>query len=335
MKILSPLACVLTLAVWPMPGFACEGKLHIEIEHTGVYAINHAAIVAQQPGLANCKSEMLQMASAGVQVPIRVIDGGDGRFDAGDSIEWVGEQLQGSESWFNPFSINNVYLLGASIGKHARIRDALPENAQAAGASLQRALHYEQENLMIRLDQSQQEPGAEPDVWQWAKITHADPAPFQFTFDLPDLDNRDGSVSLKLNFRGLSRAPNSIGHDTIEDHATDVVINGSRIEQLVWSGRDEVTHEVRVSAKSLKARGNALTITVPKRSIPWDERNPLVDVVMFNWAEFRFGIGGDIDAGPLPLSVRDEDSKPIRLTWGAQGELVLYGLDGVRRPALR
>ena len=78
------------------------------------------------------------MTSAGKPVPIRVVDGGDGRFDAADRIEWVGEQLSGSESWYNPFSINNVYLLGVSTSASARIRDALPGDAAGkATASLQ------------------------------------------------------------------------------------------------------------------------------------------------------------------------------------------------------
>ncbi len=335
MKIsLRAFVCV-TFAAVPALAVACEGKLHIEIENTGVYALDHAAIVAQQPGLANCASEQLVMSSGGKPVPIRIVDGGDGRFDANDRIEWVGEQLKGSESWYNPFSINNVYLLGVSETEGARIRDALPGDlSDNATATLQRVLHYEQENLMIRLDQSQQAPGEEPDVWQWAKITHADPAPFEFTFDLPDIDTRRGAA-LELNFRGLSRAPSSVLHEKLVDHAAEVTINGRSVSRLSWSGRDEVVRRVEIPSQALKARGNTLRLVVPTRSVPWDDRHPLVDVVMFNWAQFQFAVSGDIDAGPLPLSVREGDDEPIRLGWRQQGDLVLYGLDGVRRPGHR
>ena len=57
---------------------------------------------------------------------------------------------------------------------------------------------------MIRLDQDQQKPGEESDVWQWAKLTQIDPKPFSTSIDLPDLAARGGDVVLTLNFRGLS-----------------------------------------------------------------------------------------------------------------------------------
>jgi hypothetical protein len=322
----------LIASLCPVSAFACEGMLHIEIEHTGVYSLDHASIVAQQPGFADCSSDALYMTNAGTQVPIRVVDSGNGRFGDGDRIEWVGQQLHGKQSWLDPFSINNVYLLAAAPGAHARIRDAEPEAEGSGAAVLQRVLHFEQDNLMIRLDQNQQKPGEEPDVWQWAKITHADPKPFEFTFDLPDLDSRSGTVAIRMNFRGLSRAPVSLHHDKIPDHAADISFNGSSVGRVSWGGRDEIVHEINVPASLLKARGNSVRLVVPKRSLPWDDKNPLVDVVMFNWAEFRFNVTGDMSAGALPFATRDP-KKPIQIKWRGDGSLALYGLDGLRRTA--
>ena len=225
----------LALAALPLSALACEGRLHIELQQTGVYSLDYDAIVAQQPGLRDCPVDRLTLTQSGRDVPIR-IDGADGRFGPGARIVWVGRQLHGPESWFDPFSVNNVYLLGAAPGAHARLADA-PADA-APRAPLERTLHLEQENLMIRLDQQQQKPNEESDVWQWAKLTHVDPAPFSTPFDLPDLAPR-GDVVLTLDFRGLSDLDPPPGYKgtKTDDHRVDVRINGKPAGSLAWNGR--------------------------------------------------------------------------------------------------
>ena len=329
-KVLSVIAAA---ALCPSISHACEGALHIEIESTGVYAIDHAAVVAQQPGLAGCASDRFGMTQNGQPVAIRIVDGGDGRFDAGDRIEWIGQQLHGSMSWFNPFSINNVYQLRVGDGNPVRMREV---DAPGTGvALLERKLHFEQENLMIRLDQGQQKPGEEPDVWQWAKLTHADPKPFDVGFDLPDLAPGAGKVDITLNLRGLSRAPIRPDFDKVDDHAADVSINGATPIRFTWSGRDEERKVLGIPASGLKARGNQLRVSLPKRETPWDKVNPLVDVVMFNWVEFRYDAAGDLDAGALPFRTRGDGSHAVALDWAGSEGLALYGMDGVRRAGVK
>lgn len=317
------------------PGFAlaCEGALHIEIETTGVYVLDHATMVARQPGLADCASDRFALTQNGQPVPVRVVDGGDGRFDAGDRIEWVGQQLHGPQSWFNSFSVNNVYQLRVGDGTHARMREI--DVSETGTAQLERKLHFEQENLMMRLDQEQQKPGEEPDVWQWAKLTHADPAPFEVGFDLPDLARTNGKVDITLNMRGLSRAPIQPSFEKIVDHVVDVSLNGATPIRLSWNGRNEKSESLSVPSAQLKARGNRLRMSLPKRPVPWDPLNPLVDVVMFNWVDFRFDVSGDLDAGALPFRVRGSSASAIQLEWSGNGNLALYGTDGVRRSGVK
>src|SRR3954463_8276171 len=120
----------LALAATPLSLLACEGRLHIELQQTGVYALDYDAIVAQQPGLSDCPADALALTGHGKEVPIRIIGDAAGRFAPGARIEWVGRQLHGPESWFDAFSVDNVYLLGASPDAHARMADA---DAAAAG----------------------------------------------------------------------------------------------------------------------------------------------------------------------------------------------------------
>src|SRR5687768_12367441 len=231
-------ALALLLFASPVAALACSGQLHVEIEEAAVYTLDHAAIVAAQPGLADCAAADLVLTQRGEEVPLRVVAAGD-RFAAGDRIEWLGRRLHGPLSWFDAYSVENVYVLGATPGAHARMRDAEPSGE--GRAAMQRALHLEQENLMIRLDQRQQKPGEEPDVWQWAKLTHVDPQPFEARFDLPDLDPRAEGARFVLGFRALSelRRPPRYDGDKPADHVVEVAINGRALAPISWDGRDE------------------------------------------------------------------------------------------------
>ena len=318
----------LALAATPLSLLACEGRLHIELEQTGVYTLDHDAIVAQQPGLADCPADQLALTEHGKEVPIRIVGDTGGRFGPGARIEWVGHQLHGPESWYDPFSVDNVYLLGASPGTHARMSDA----AAGAGsrAPLERRLHLEQENLMIRLEPDQQKPGEESDVWQWAKLTQIDPKPFSTSVDLPDLAAR-GDVVLTLNFRGLSDLlqPPKFKGTRPDDHTVAVLLDGKAVATFAWNGRDEVRREIKLPASALKARGNALTLSVPKRKLPWDKGSDAVDVVMFNWIEARYPLAGDLDAGVLPFQTMADGT--MELQYRGAGTPMLYGSDGMRR----
>ncbi|MBL0163388.1 MAG: hypothetical protein IPP82_07005 [Xanthomonadales bacterium] len=326
---------LLSIPLLPLSALACSGILHIEIETAGVYALDHASIAAQQPDLADCPSDQLSLSSAGKEVPIRVLDGGDGRFSDGDSIEWIGHPLHGPESWFNAFSVNNVYLLSASAAAHARLHD---QPASGSGtANLMRRLHFEQENMMIRLDQNQQKPGEEPDVWHWAKLTQADPAPFSTSFDLPDITPRGGDVSIRINFRGISSivVPMKNKDNRPPDHLVEVRINGHLLERVSWNGRDEFEHALSIPLKDLQAVSNQLVLSIPKRTLAWSPAQTAVDVVMFNWIEFDYALGGTLAANALPFQAADSSTRPIELVWhGAGNAPALYGDDGQRRPPL-
>ncbi|HEU4663672.1 MAG TPA: C25 family cysteine peptidase, partial [Dokdonella sp.] len=199
-------------------------------------------------------------------------------------------------------------------------------------ATLERRVHLEQENLMIRLDQQQQKPGEEPDVWQWAKLTHVDPQPFEVRFDLADLDVHGGSARLAIAFRGLSELvrPRKAAGDPLEDHAVELTLNGQPLPTQRWDGRDEVRREIELPAARLKARDNRLVLRVPKRALPWAPAQVAVDVVMFNSIEARYPAGGDVDTAAA-LTVRSGEGSALELRASGDEAPALYGDDGVLR----
>lgn len=307
--------------------FACSGSLHIEIENAGIYALDYATVIEKQPQLADCSSTDLQLTNAGKEVPLRVVDDGDGRFTAGDRIEWVGKQLHGPMSWFNTYSTTNVYFLSAAPGPHARMREIT--STKNPVASLMRPLHLEQENLMIRLNQSLVKPGEEPDVWFWSKMTHVDPQPFELTFDLPDLAQRGKNLQATLNFRGMSDMYRRVNQPKPDDHVVEITLNGKSLTTLGWDGREEVRKTVELPLTQLKDKENKLGMHVPKRTAPWDTTNPIVDVVMFNFIEMNYPITGRITekniAFMLENTARDSG---FEFDYSGTDELVVYGENG-------
>ena len=318
-------------AVLPVSALACSGKLHIALEDAGVYALDYAAIVAAQPGLGDCPADRLVLTERGHEVPIRIVAGTQGAFGPGSRIEWIGRRLHGPESWYDMYSNDNAYLLGAAPGTHARIVDAGSHGAGSAG--LERTLHLEHENLMMRLDEQQQKPFEEPDVFQWAKLTQIDPQPFTTKFDLPDFAAAGKDVSLAIDFRGLSTAPvpPKFKGPAFADHHVDIEINGHRLDPLQWNGRDEIKRELTVPAAWLAATGNTLTLRVPKRTPPWAKESA-VDVVMFNWMTWRYRIHGDLAVSTLPFESVAGAEIPLEVDARGKGTPVLFGSDGVRRP---
>ena len=315
---------------------ACSGRLHIEVQDSGVYALDYAAIIAREPALKDCASDEFVLFNHGKQVPIRVRNADHGQFGPGSRIEWVGQALHGPLSWYDQYSTVNVYLLAAVAGTHARMREVPDaETVKAAKAELLwRRIHFEQENLMLRLSSREMKPGEEPDVWQWAKLTPVDVQPFAYNFDLPDAElgarsergRSEADVTLTLNFRGVSNIPEVPKHGKPVDHVVDVSLNGKALVTLDWDGRDEMRRDLRVPRALLKEKGNVIGLRVPRRAAPNDAQNFIVDVAMFNWMEVSYPVRGELAASTAPTTVAADGS--VAFHYAGADVPQLYDADG-------
>jgi len=327
---LSPIrrvACLALIAVLPCSAaLACSGSIHIEIEHAGVYALDQASIAAVAPGLADCPRESLRLTQRGKEVPVR-LSGSGITLQPGDRIEWLGKPLHGPIAWFDTYSTVNVYVLSSERGTHARIAE-MPAAAGTATAVLNRRLHLEQENLMIRLNQNYVKQWEEADFWHWAKLTHVDPEPFTVELDLPDLATRAGNAVLTMKFRGMSTVAVPVGTtDKPMDHIVQVQLDGKPVAELSWNGRDEVVREFNVPVAALREKGNRLTMSVPKRYAKPGDPNFLVDVVMFNSVEIEYPAQGNLTNSTEALRVAGGGD--VNLTH-AGAQLAVYSDDGRR-----
>lgn len=308
---------------------ACAGRLHVEVQDAGVYALDYAGIVAQQPGLADCRSDTLALLNRNNEVPIRIVGDSNGQFGPGSRIEWIGQPLHGPMSWYDQYSNANVYQLASAPGKHARMHEVGAGDSRAT-VTLRRSLHLEQDNLMLRLSQTDMAPGTEPDVWQWAKLTPVDPQPFTWNFDLPDLDvhaaRATANATLTLAFRGVSNVlPPREGKKAV-DHVVDITINGKAVASQRWDGRGEKRMDVNVPLALLKDKNNVLGLSVPQRPLAGDAAIFVIDVVMFNWMEFVYPISGNLAASSAAFSAVGDGY--VELEYAGAGAPALYDAGG-------
>ncbi len=321
-------ACLALIALACLPlispsALACSGRLHLETGPTGVYSLDFDDAIAAQPGLADCDTGQLRLLNHGQEVPIRVINQGGTGFGKGDRIEWVGQKLHGPESWSDPYSRVNVYELDAAPGQRLRYQ---PREAQAGlskPAQLARHLHLEDDHLMIRLKTSQVKRGEQPDVWYWAKMTMVDPQPFTTRFDLPGMRLDAPNPSLKLAFRGLSTVRTPKGKAAVSDHQINVVLNGKAIAQLAWDGEDHVERTLVVPPGLLRRKDNALSLSVPSRTPTW-AKNPLVDVVMFDYIDMHYPLADSNASAREPIEVSASGVPEL----AGEAAPLLFGSDG-------
>ncbi len=309
---------LLMLAWLPGLALACSGSLRIEVREAGVYALDHEQIGAAQPGLADCSGDELRLRVRGVEVPIRVQPGRDGGFGPGARIEWIGEPLHGRESWFNFYSPLNAYLLDAAPGARARMRELAAAAPTAPAAPLLRRRHLEPQNLLIRLDARTMQPGDEPDVWYWARLTHARAKPLSLNLNLSDLDRTVATkVIVGLRLRGMSNVRVEAGQAKPPDHVLELTIAGRSVGRLEWDGRDAVRRELELPKDMLQAGVNRLGLRVPSRPGLKDPSQPLVDDVMLDAIDLSYPIHGDLDvdlttleaAAPGAVRLRGEDRR--------------------------
>jgi hypothetical protein len=330
-RLITWIAVAIPALVVPIASLACSGSAHIELREAGVYALDQADIVAAQPHLGDCRSDELALSWRGHEVPLRVVGDREGKFAPGAHIEWVGEALHGPSSWFDTYTLDNAYILSAAPGTHARLRAAT--GGVGSPTRLVRRAHFEEQNELIRLNRQTMKQGDEPDIWEWAKLTHVDAKPFTVDFDLPDLAATDAAgttVDMLLDFRGISYIVQFKEGAKPFDHVVEVQVNGRPATALNWDGRAETSKKIALPRAVLKPRGNVLSLRIPERVRPDGTGEAIIDQVMFNWLEVAYPISGDLTASVAPLQIAMGAKAPasVELSAAAGAVVSLYAADG-------
>jgi len=295
-----------------------------EVAEPGVYGVSHPDLVAAGMAPRVVPSAAIGVSCAGLPVPVRVEDGGDGAFGPGDSIEWVGEMRPGEGAPLDHHSGLNVYRLDLGSQRPLRM-EALHGSASRdlACPQLWRTLHLEQDLERARLS-PRQEPA---ETLLWARLQPTDREPLAIPVDLPDLDSESAAhASLRVHLEGWSSIPDR--PPELTDHVVELGVNGRVVAVARWNTRDGdhtlIVPDVPTAA--LVAGANTLTLCVPRREVAG--QGLVIDSVLLDWVELEYPRRSAMLEEQTAFALREPAGK-LCLGSGARRQLALYGPHGL------
>ncbi|HXV75646.1 MAG TPA: C25 family cysteine peptidase [Candidatus Polarisedimenticolaceae bacterium] len=233
----------------------------IPVRGEDVWSVTHAALLAAGFDASGLAVSALSLTSGCAPVPLHVVDGGDGTFDAGDRIEFYGVGISGEIEYDV-----NVYRLAFDEGPgiSPTTRDATPAGGTAPPSFTD--TRRVEENLVFfttRADSDGDQIG-----WERVVASSAGNATASYQFTLPDVD--PAAVTIRIRARI---------YDLGGSHTTSILLNGvDLMDARSWSTGD-VTHDATISAANLVPGTNTLTMQLSGSSF---------NQVVFNWFEVDY-----------------------------------------------
>lgn len=345
-------------------------RFKLYVEDSGVYAVSYDDLVQAGLQLRAVPSRGIGITNQGETVPLWIEDGGDGIFESGDRVIFVGSRLLGDYSFLDEYSRFNCYVLDINVDDPLRggdIRGGWGGDELDQPAELFVKSRVEEDTVMVRYPERPNEP---QERWYWSRLSVADREPFRIALTIEgirrgvDLEQaRDafalreltvvgatgdetrehleeifgstgsemGTLSLQIGFRGWSKPRNSGG---LPHHEVAISTNGNQVSLAQWDGTDPFTHQVEVPITDASSGRLEMEISVPRRLVPETE-DLLVDVVLLNWIEAEFLRDNNLGEGQGRfgvLSEGDNDFPPLEVVAGGDGWL--YGAGTQRAEVL-
>lgn len=245
------------LADAPQAASADGDRVDLLVGQAGIQRATFEAIVSGGgASLHGVPVAELALSLRGTPVPMRVFDGGNGVFDGGDAIEFLGAPLARPEATSSAHQ--SLY---SGIARYRLQRDAAGAlrmlrtlSASAAGASLADAhrLRQFEENTSYFFGSRLADP------WAWRRIVAVGaPAATEVTFDLPDLDTTQ-PARLSVTVQG------GITLDDIDpDHHLLLRLNGTIVAEHRLDGLVADTIELDLPAGAVQPGANHLRVELP------------------------------------------------------------------------
>ena len=246
---------------------ASEPDFLIEVAGAGVYRLGYERLVGAGLDVSEVTTDSLRMNFAGEPLPLRVVDGGDGRFGSGDHLEFVAPRL-GSMSR----NYSRIHRLALSV--HGAEDPASPiffaemQTSQAKSNGRWRREYVIEEDLVRAIFPRGNYESYES--WYWRTLSCLDVAPFKIV--LPDSARLEGA-HLVLEVRGATWLTHNL--DEMRDHALEIYLDGQLMGTDQWDGTFE--HEIELTLPSqsqsqsqsqlaqVDARDHILTLKLKKR----------------------------------------------------------------------
>lgn len=308
-------------------------RVRVEVEHPGVYQVSWQDVVdaglPQHPAIPAA----IAVSTRGRVVPAWVEGGGDGSFDRGDRVLFVGESPRGQVSLLDEYSPVNVYWLefGSTDGVVGR---TVPANEVAADVGSARPVideHVERDLLLARFNVLGRSD--EDERWYWARISVMDRDPFQQVLDVYDLDRAGpgGQLTIRVGLRGWSQ-PHIPAVDKMAHHLVEVRLDDRLVGSGEWKGVERKVIEIVLPAAEVTAGSHRLSVKVPRRKLA-SSGDLLPDIVLLSWIELEYPTVALVKRPQTRLRLVGTGGVELRTDDGA--EFAVYSTSGARFPSRR
>ena len=235
---------------------ASNNSYKIYIREPGIYVLDDSDLRNAGLDLSSMDPRRIVLTNHGVEIPIYVYGEEDGRFDAGDYIEFYGTVY---EEDYGPY---NVYWLSTGMSDGLRIerKDGSPSKTLPMPESFLYTAHEEKNELHWATFSS----AGTADTFFWKRI---------FALTRVDLDvnvNHLASTEADCTVRIM------IQGNTKQVHHTLIYFNDQLLEDATWHGQTQHLTEVQMPQTLLKEGTNTVSV-----ELPGDITD--VDAVYLNW----------------------------------------------------
>jgi hypothetical protein len=262
----------------------------IYLSKKGVYRITFQDLLNSGAQVANVPVNNLQMFNEGQPIPIEIVDNGDGIFNNGDYIQFVGYPPKSSPgTYFNIYNLSNVYWLTyENTSEPVRYKnvDGYPVSWTKTIQRTVQTLHYEVDSLYERLGQSK---GNNMDHWFWGTSSGIDGTPtkvFAAPFNSFQKWSDSMRIVLRVGMHGMTNGP------VYPDHKVKIYLTSQLVDSIHWDGQTAITFEKSIMVgQDLQIYPDNIIQVVADGKIPRDPNQPNskpVDEIRINWFEFDY-----------------------------------------------
>ncbi len=220
------------------PAFQDDWIQRIMVDHDGLVSVSGQDLRDAGVELDEIDPATLSLWEGEQERPLLLLDGGDARFDPGDSFIFAGRARRGDAFPTDFFSPQNAYFLtwGHGTGRRFVERGAAPLEGLPDQTSYGHLQHIERNTVWTSL-KGDPKPPTETDHWQWMAMQAVnEPAEYAVTVTL---ENPLGSGPERLDHIRFAVRGESELISTGADHHLIVRLDGQWVGDIETTQRDE------------------------------------------------------------------------------------------------
>jgi len=287
------------------PALASGDSYKIFIREPGIYRLDYFDLKNAGVGISCIYPRKITLTNRGKEAPIHIHGSEDGRFDAGDYIEFYGVV------YYEDYSPYNVYWLsvGNKDGLRMEKKDGSINGTPKNPESFMYAVHEERDEMHWATFPNSEEA----DRFFWERIFAPTKVDFDVNITHPALTRENCTVRVMIQ------------GNTHLSHRMRVYLNGQLLEDATWQGQTQHLTEVQTPQTLLKEGKNTITL-----ELPGDVAD--VDIIYLNWFAIDYHRRYITDDDSLKFNWQGGDAHQFQVEGFTQEDVFVYDITDATNP---